>query len=48
MRKNLTARAICHEVDHLNGVVFTSLTDHILTEEELEQMRADAAARVES
>ena len=45
MRKNLTARVICHEVDHLNGIVFTSLTDHILTEEELEQMRAESAAR---
>ena len=34
----ITARAVCHEVDHLNGIIFTSLTDHILTEEELEQL----------
>jgi len=36
----LTARAICHEIDHLNGVVFTSLAKRFLTEEELENMRA--------
>ena len=42
--KELTARAMCHEVDHLNGVMFTSLTDHILTEEELEQLFAEKEA----
>jgi len=42
--KQLTARAICHEVDHLNGVIFTTLTDHILTEEELEKMAEERAA----
>lgn len=36
--KHLTARALCHEIDHLNGVVFTSLTDHILSQEELEEL----------
>ena len=36
----LTARAVCHEVDHLNGVLFTSLAERILTEEELAEMRA--------
>jgi len=39
--RDLTARAVCHEIDHLNGVIFTSLTDHILTEEELEQLAAE-------
>jgi peptide deformylase len=43
--KGLTARAICHEIDHLNGVLFTSLTDHILTEEELDKMHEEAVAR---
>jgi len=37
--KALSARAVCHEIDHLNGVVFTSLTDRFLTEEELEKLR---------
>ena len=32
----LTARAFCHELDHLDGHMFTELCDHILTDEELE------------
>jgi len=32
----LTARCFCHEIDHLSGVVFTSLVSRMLTEEELE------------
>ena len=32
----LTARCFCHEIDHLDGVVFTSLCERMLTEEELE------------
>ena len=31
----LTARAACHEIDHLNGIIFTSIAERILTEEEL-------------
>ena len=33
----LTARCFCHEIDHLDGVVFTTLCEHMLTQEELEQ-----------
>jgi peptide deformylase len=36
----LTARAACHEVDHLNGVLFTSLAERLLTEEELAGLAA--------
>jgi len=36
--KELTARAVCHEIDHLNGVVFTSIAERLLTEEELAAM----------
>lgn len=32
----LTARCFCHEIDHLEGVVFTSLCERMLTTEELE------------
>lgn len=31
----LTARCFCHEIDHLDGVLFTSLATHMLSEEEL-------------
>ena len=42
--EGLTARAVCHECDHLDGVMFTSLTDRFLTEEELEQLAAEREA----
>ena len=32
----LTARCFCHEIDHLDGIVFTSLCERMLTQEELE------------
>ena len=31
----LTARAFCHEIEHLNGEVFVDKCDRLLTEEEL-------------
>ena len=37
----LTARAICHEVDHLDGVVFTSIVERYLTEEEIAELSAE-------
>jgi len=44
--KELTARAACHEIDHLNGIIFTTLTDHILTEEELEELANEKEEKV--
>jgi peptide deformylase len=40
----LTARAFCHEIDHLNGVMFTDLVERYLTREELEDMRREDEA----
>jgi len=37
----LAARAVCHEVDHLDGVIFTTVADKILTDEELEEYLAE-------
>ena len=34
--EGLTARCFCHEIDHLEGVVFTSRCERMLTEEELQ------------
>ena len=34
----LAARAVCHEIDHLDGVLFTTIAERILTEEELTEM----------
>ena len=36
----LTARAVCHELDHLDGVLFTSIADRLLSEEEIAEMNA--------
>ena len=38
--KELAARAVCHEIDHLDGVVFTSIAERLLTEEELAELTA--------
>ncbi len=35
-REGLTARAFCHETEHLDGHLFVEHTDHILTDEELQ------------
>ena len=36
----LTARAFCHELDHLEGTIFTQLAERILTPEELDELAA--------
>ena len=42
--EGLTARCFCHEIEHLDGHLFVEHTDHLLTEEELEEYirRAEA------
>ena len=37
----LTARAFCHELDHLDGHLFVEHIDHFLTEEELKDYLED-------
>lgn len=29
----LLARALCHEIDHLNGIIFTDLADEMVEQE---------------
>lgn len=36
---DLLARALCHEIDHLDGVLFTDKAVHMLTEDELASLR---------
>ncbi len=36
--EGLTARAICHECDHLDGKLYTDIASRMLTEEELEEL----------
>jgi peptide deformylase len=42
--KELTARAFCHEIDHLDGIIFTDLAERILTQEELEELSREKEA----
>ena len=37
----LTARCFCHEIEHLDGVLYTERCDHLLSDEELEQYITD-------
>lgn len=37
----LTARCFCHEIDHLDGIVFTSKCERMLSEEELESRKVE-------
>lgn len=37
----LTARCFCHEIDHLDGIVFTSKCERMLTEEELQEAQSE-------
>ena len=38
--EELTARAFCHEIDHLDGHLFSEHVDHFLTEEEIQELFA--------
>ena len=35
--EDIAARAACHELDHLDGILFTELADEVVTEEEFEE-----------
>lgn len=37
--RDLLARALCHEIDHLNGIIFTDKAERLVDREELEKMR---------
>ena len=36
--EGLTARCFCHELDHLDGILYTQVMERYLTEEELEAL----------
>lgn len=39
--EGLTARAFCHELDHLSGVLFDLRAERMLTQEEMEELYAE-------
>ena len=38
--EELIARCFCHELDHLDGIIYTQVMDRYLTEDELEEMQS--------
>ena len=42
--EGITARAFCHEIDHLSGTLFVDICEKIMSAEELEQMYAETEA----
>jgi peptide deformylase len=41
--QEIVARAFCHEIDHLNGVLFTEYTNHLFTPDEIQQIAEEEA-----
>jgi len=41
--ENIAARAVCHELDHLDGKLFVDFVDERLTEEEVEAILSEQA-----
>ena len=39
--EGLGARAFCHEIDHLDGVLYTDNAVHMLTEEEIKELEEE-------
>lgn len=39
--EELIARCFCHELDHLDGIVYTEVMERLLTEEELEELETE-------
>lgn len=39
--EELCARAFCHEIDHLHGIVFTDKASRMLTQEEIDALREE-------
>ena len=39
--EELVARCFCHELDHLDGILYTEVMERFLSEEELQDMFAD-------
>ena len=45
--EGLTARAFCHEIDHLSGHVYKEFSTELLTEEELQARYAEEEEQAE-
>lgn len=39
--EELIARCFCHELDHLDGIIYTEVMERLLTEEEMQELASD-------
>lgn len=39
--EELTARCFCHELDHLDGIIYTEVMERYLTDEEMEELSSE-------
>ena len=39
--EELTARCFCHELDHLDGIIYTEVMERYLTDEEMEEISSE-------
>ena len=39
--EELTARCVCHELDHLDGILYTQVMERFLTDKEVKEMMED-------
>ena len=39
--EELIGRCFCHELDHLDGILYTQVMERFLTEEELDEMSSE-------
>lgn len=46
--EDLFARCVCHELDHLDGVLYVDKAEKMLTQEELEELVAEKQAEYET
>ena len=37
----LLAKAFCHEIDHLDGILYSDVAEHMLTDEEIRKMNEE-------
>jgi peptide deformylase len=45
--EDMAARAACHEIDHLDGILFIDKAERVFTDEELEEMFEEQAQEEE-
>lgn len=46
--EGLYKKALCHEIDHLNGIIFPDIAERLITQEEYEELLRQAQERADN